>query len=124
MAMRFAPVLPLTARSLVGLALCAALAACGEKAADNGASTASNEVLQGSTSDAMIAFDQLRSQGQQAEPTDGAGEGANEGAAGMTRNRAPATGTAAATGAGDAGPEEADAPPAAEPAAPGSDDEG
>lgn len=116
--MRFVFASPLIARSFVGLALSATLAACGEKAADNGASRASNKVLEGSTSDAMIAFDQLRSQGQQAEPTNAA----TEGTAG-TRARAPAT--AGGTTTADAPDQrEPDAPATADPAAATSDDEG
>lgn len=110
------------ARPLIGLALCAALAGCGEKAADNGSSRTSNEVLQGSTSDAMIAFDELRSQGQQADPA-----AAETDAADGTPRRA--NGSSARTPEGAAGVQdgaeaEAEPAPAAEPVAPAGDDEG
>lgn len=116
--MRFASACPLIVRPLIALALCAALAGCGQKAADNGASKVSNAVVEGSASDAMIEFDQLRSQGQQAEPTDAATEDANG-----TRRRTPAAGGDAGAGETPA-TDEPGATPAAEPSAPASEDEG
>lgn len=96
-------------RPLSGLLMAApivlALSACNDKAKPDGARNAEGKVLQGSISDDMIAFDQLRSQGQQQEP-----EASESGAAPSD------TATAGA---------EADGTPAAEPAeAPSADDEG
>lgn len=59
-------------RPLFGLLMVApvmlALSACNDKAKQDGGRNAEGKVLQGSISDDMIAFDQLRSQGQQQEP--------------------------------------------------------
>lgn len=61
---RFRPLFGL----LMGAPVLLALSACNDKAKPDADRNAEGKVLQGSISDDMIAFDQLRSQGQQQEP--------------------------------------------------------
>ena len=87
--------------SLIVAALALPLAACGGGGSDKGADSrqAEGEVLEGSVSDAMIPFDQLRSQGDLLRET--AGEAG--GAAREAGEEDPASDEAPAVEAGAAG---------------------
>ena len=88
-------------RALATLALALSLAACHDKQADTGKAAAAAEVLPGSASDAMIAYDTLKSQPPMAVAT-----GSDEGPGSGTRRRNAGTDASdAAAAASDVSPE-------------------